>query len=182
MKLPSTVRLGEIAISLMGIWFAVQALVTIGTWLSFYLEVQARTFPTSQFFPPGVYFFSGAFLLVFRRRLAGELFASSEEHEGSTDNESAELQEFAVSVLGIWILVFALSFGVSTEMNLLTAPSPDEFESLFGENRARTMIRAEAWAARLPYLTELLCGGVLFASSGRIVRLWRNLRAAGRIR
>ena len=70
MHLPTIQRLGEVAISLMGIWFAVQALVMVGTFLSLNFEPNFPPVSIAQFLPLGVHFFAGAFLLLFRHRLA----------------------------------------------------------------------------------------------------------------
>lgn len=179
MRLPTTQRLGEIAISLMGIWFAVQALVTVGAYLSLNLEPNFQPVSLARFLPLGVYFLSAVFLLTFRRRLAQELFRSTEPTVASEHADSSELQDFAVAILGIWIMVMALSSAATTEANLLFGSSPDDYESLFGGSRARTMISTDAWIARLPYLVELICGAILFSTSGHLVRLWKNLRELG---
>jgi len=159
-----------------------QALVMIGTFLSFNFEPDFPPVPVTQFLPLGVHFFAGFLLLLFRRGLARELFRELGSSTESVDADSSELQDFAVAVLGLWILVLAISSGAATEASLLFGPSPEAFDSLFGESRARTMISADAWIARIPYLVKLICGALLYSTSGRLVQFWRKLRELGKPR
>ena len=169
--------LGEIALSLLGIFFVVRAISQASSLteilLSEYGSEQALPF----LLPFAVYLVGGLFLLVFRRRLSLELFGSN----GDQKRNVVVSNDFLVSLLGLWFLANGVVEAATTESQTMLYPSAVLEESLFGGGQSQALITREAWLARIPYAANLLVGLALFASSGRIVELWTRMRRAGRV-
>jgi hypothetical protein len=176
--------LGEIGLVLLGTWFAVEAFVQAGWALALLAEVPDDIGEVSaiQFLPLTTYVQCSAVLILFRRPISWKLFSESETDSVETAPHGESCQPFLISLLGIWVVLMAVAKTAEIEAGLFLAPSPGEFDALFGSNKPRELFSPEAWAARSPYHVPLVGGAVLFVSSGRISSLWAALRSAGRMK
>ncbi len=135
--------------------------------------------PTAYLLPTAVYGFAGTFLLIFRIRISKALFGivpSNPQDVGSINSGS---HEFLVSLMGLWFVASGVVDAVGTEQKSLLSPAFDFGEKLYEVGKPRSLVSAEAWAARAPYVAKLAIGIALFVSAGRLSDLWIRARRVG---